>query len=153
MLANTSPMVSKTGDIRRCLYFNLCGIEEVYNGKKWKVMWYKENGKPICNRCYCRLRPKEYRKLYNDRRITFLGKVYCLTWNIRTGYCSFCSNNVFDGSCPKTEMHHYFYVPIMVWCCTEERCHSCHNIETNKYILKKGLTKGYKKRLLSPHLV
>lgn len=138
-------MLSKTVVVRRCLYFNLCGMEEVYDGKKWKIMWYKENGEPVCNKCYCRLRPKEYRKIFNDRRITFLGKVYCLTWNIRKGICSICRSNQ-----RRTNMHHYFYIPIMMWACTEERCVPCHNIETNKYIIKNGLTKGYKKRLLSP---
>ena len=145
-------MRTKIGTYRRCLYFNECAKEETYNGE-FKESWAKdkERNRWLCWVHYSRFilnkrRHKGFNKKYNDRRIRFLGKRFQLDWNIRTGYCSFCPNNVFDGSCSKTHMHHLLYVPIMIWACTEERCGFCHSIETMKYVRENGLVSGYKKR-------
>ena len=136
VLADTCPMVGKTVDSRKCLYFNECGKEETHNGK-WKEHWYRYKDGFICRHHFRKLigNPKqsyEYWRKYNERQIVFLGKVFYLSWNIRKGFCSWCPNNIHDNSCLQTQMHHYFYVPIMVWCCTEEICVQCHTIESER---------------------
>jgi hypothetical protein len=138
-----------TEEIRSCLYFKSCGVIEKHNGIKWGQLWRRDkNGNWLCNKHYNVLitnpkRTKEQIKKFNDRhskkctkkyherRINFLGKVFQLSWKIRTGYCSLCPNNIYDKSSEDTHMHHCLYIPIMVWACTEERCISCHN-ETRK---------------------
>ena len=125
-----------TESYRKCLYFNDCNKLERYTGK-WKEHWYNYNGGVICRPHYKKLveipnRPKmsyEYWKKYYERDILFLGKYIRLTWVIRKGYCTWCPNNIHDGSCSQTQMHHYFYVPIMVWTCCEEICVKCHRNE------------------------
>ena len=131
-----------TGIVRKCFYFNDCHVEETYNGEKWKEKWAHYQGNIICESHYTKLirLPRRQKipnynkkwnikahKIHGPKRIRFLGKRVELTFNPRTGYCSLCSNNVHDGSCKKTDRHHYFYVPIMMWACTEERCSSCHH--------------------------
>jgi len=122
---------------RRCLYFNDCKQEEHYNGKKWKKLWYRYQDSLICEKHYDKLitnpkLPKGWSRKYHEKDILFLKKRLRLSWIIRTGYCSICSNNIHNGSCKLTSMHHWFYLPIMVWACTEERCNSCHAIITRK---------------------
>lgn len=134
----------KIGDIRKCLYFNECFKEEVDTGKKWKECWYHNEGNFLCMMHYGRLinnkrphRTRSYLKKYSDRKLNFLGKRLTLSFQLRTGYCSICPNNIFDGSCKTTHTHHLFYVPIMIWACSEERCVNCHGIETVKITNKK----------------
>lgn len=96
------------------------------NGKQYRAEdWYKnENGNRICNKCYRAKRSK--------REMRFLGKKITLSFKIRKGICSKCGNNIFDGSCKNTNMHHIFYVPILVWFGTIELCASCHAEEELK---------------------
>lgn len=149
-------MVNKTGEYRRCLYFNECFKDETHDGKKWKEEWgLHKNGNWVCTKHYYkyvkkRIRPKGHNKKFMSRRIVFLRKRIHLSFDIRTGYCSLCPNNIYDGSIKRTNMHHWFYVPIMPWACCEERCVGCHDIETTKYRLENGLVRGYKKRLVNP---
>jgi len=63
---------------------------------------------------------------YNKRHIVFLGSRIIYTFRQLTGYCSKCKNNMHDGTCKITHMHHLFYVPIMPWACRIELCASCH---------------------------
>lgn len=62
----------------------------------------------------------------HKRTLNFLGKLIQLSFIPRVGYCSQCTNNIFDKSCKKTEIHHLFYVPCIPWACTIELCASCH---------------------------
>ena len=101
----------------------------------------------LCQKCYHRLfaypkymkknpdKVKERRSKQPKTKTTFLGKRLCLSFRQKTGRCSKCLNNEFDGSCKKTDMHHYFYVPIMPWVCRIELCFSCHSKVT--YNLRK----------------
>lgn len=70
---------------------------------------------------------------HDKQRIIFLDKQLRLNFRQSTGYCSKCPNNVFDGTCKQTNMHHYFYVPCIPWACRQELCASCHSkITMNK---------------------
>lgn len=130
--------------VRYCLYFKSCGKKEVYNGTKWKEHWYNHKTGKICYNHYMniysqpKVTAKGYWKTYNKKRrswktrhdkdnhLLFLGKIVYLSFNPRTGYCSYCSNNILDKTAIRTNIHHLFYVPIMVWACTVELCPSCH---------------------------
>lgn len=137
-------MLSKTVVSRKCLYFNECGKFEIYYGK-WNEHWYKHKDGFICRKHFRKFIgnqkfPKEYWKKYYERDILFLGKKIRLSWVIRKGFCSWCPNNIFDKSCSQTQMHHYFYIPIMVWICCEEICAQCHTTESRR--LKKIKNEG-----------
>lgn len=146
-------MLRLANNYRRCLYFNDCKQEEHYNGKRWQKKWNRYNNGFICDNHYYHKvsrfrRTKEDNKRFNDRRtkeylkkcaekfsprrIAFGNKRITLWQNLRTGYCSVCPNNIYDGSCKKTDTHHYFYLPIMVWACTIELCASCHAYESHR---------------------
>lgn len=129
-----------TDNYRKCLYFNECFREEIKK-KKWKEHWRRYNGEWICEKHHAKLvsSPKynkknndKWNKILRQRLITFLGKRILLTFNPRKGYCKTCSNNIFDGSSKITHLHHYFYVPIMVWACTIELCVGCHKNKHRK---------------------
>lgn len=60
----------------------------------------------------------------------FLKKITVLTFAPKKGFCSWCTKNIFDKSCKRTHIHHYFYLPIMTWACTIEICARCHGIES-----------------------
>lgn len=66
------------------------------------------------------------------RRLQYGKKRIYLNLKPRIGYCSWCPNNIHDGSCKRTSMHHYFYMPIMAWACTIEICNKCHKTEHHK---------------------
>lgn len=126
-------MVNKTGTYRRCLYFNQCFKDETHDGTHWKEDWARDKkGNLVCYKHFLkyvkkRIRPRYHNKKWQSRRIVFLGKRIHLSFDIRTGYCSLCTNNVFDKSIKRTNMHHWFYLPIMPWACTEEICVPCHS--------------------------
>lgn len=140
-------MLSKPVVIRKCLYFYLCKKEEIYTGR-WKEHWHPYKDGYICKKCYSRLitnpkKTKEYIKKYNDRKtkeqrkednaktkpkfITYHKKQIYINFKTRTGYCSWCHNNIYDKSCKLTHMHHKEYYPIFVWFGTIEICVSCHS--------------------------
>lgn len=142
-------IITNKNNYRKCLFFNECSTEETKITKKWRLLWYRYNDCYICNRHYDILvRDKEKRKKqfenYSKRIINFLGKRIMLSFDIRKGICERCGKKDGDkfingkGKISKvlTHIHHYFYIPIMVWCCTIELCNSCHSLE------KFGLTQN-----------
>ena len=68
---------------------------------------------------------KEKRLQFKDRRL-YLRRI------LRTGYCSWCSNNKLDGSCKRTSLHHLIYITILPWFGTVEICNKCHTKETRR---------------------
>ena len=95
----------------------------------------------------------------HERTITFLNKPIILNWKLRKGYCSNCPKNIYDKTCKYTQLHHWLYVPIMPWACTEEFCSRCHldislklgqrkSIPSNRECKKCGLIQ-YKKPCLN----
>lgn len=143
------------GIIRRCLYFHECRKSEIYNGIKWQKRWFHYQVGYICMNHYAKLitRPKipksyykkykkspeenkiknmKYNKIYHPRRFVFKNKSLSLNSNPRKGYCSWCPNNIHDGSCKLTHMHHIQYYIIFPWFATVEICVSCHAYETWK---------------------
>jgi hypothetical protein len=141
-------MLSRTDNIRKCLYFNECHRKGVTRYKDGYVclkhyarfVRSKESTKKAIDK-YISKQPKGFRKKYNDkwnkithnRTLVFLRKFIILTFNPRTGYCSWCPNNIHDGSCKRTAMHHWFYLTIMPWACTEELCSSCHRTTHHRH--------------------
>lgn len=94
----------------------------IYNRKNYYS--HKEKRLQFCKERYA-LDPEYYRK-WSWRKVVFLGKQIYVGFRQQTGYCSRCSNNVHNGSCKLTHMHHLLYVPIMIWACRIELCASCH---------------------------
>jgi hypothetical protein len=146
----------KIGDIRRCLYFNDCGVEEVYNGK-W-MDWYKHKDGLICHKCYMKLiinprrtpeyikkytdrRPKGWCKKYNKlrkltRRIRFKTKRIHMKTDFRTHQCQLCRNKIGDeyinskgkkAYTKKIDIHHIQYHEDEPLKDTIEICRSCHS--------------------------
>lgn len=74
------------------------------------------------------LHPEKYRK-WSWNKVAFLGKQIFVGFRQQRGHCSQCPNNVYDGTCKLTHMHHLLYVPIMIWACRIELCASCHRKE------------------------
>lgn len=74
-------MHSRSGESRRCLYFNICGKSETHNGIKWHEHWCKYKDEWMCKNHYNNLvsNPKqtpEYRKKYNSRITPEQRKIY-----------------------------------------------------------------------------
>lgn len=118
---------------------NVCfinSLHETYIKKNGKLQWHKYNGNRICHKCYNKLVhvPKytlvnnhKNNLIYHPRRLTFKNKRILLETNPRTGYCSQCSNNIFDRSCKRTHIHHIQYHEDDPLKDTVELCASCHN--------------------------
>ena len=108
---------------------------EKHNGKFY-ARWHNRNGQALCWRCWKRLiqyqrYDKKYdREVRNPKRITFLGKRIRLRERPRTGYCSWCPNNIRDGTCKRTSLHHIEYMDGKPLDKTIEICNSCHIKET-----------------------
>lgn len=103
---------------------NKCNLHLITN-PKWKPIT-----SPITN--------KKWSQINNSRRLWFRDRVAKLTYVIKSGHCSKCSNNIFDKSCKATHMHHWAYIIIFPWFGTEELCASCHakQRKNTKYRLK-----------------
>jgi hypothetical protein len=146
-----SPLVSITLsyllniDQRSC---HMCGsfstrIVRQQNGKA-SLQWLYVGDRITCYRCYSKIKRKEWdkrtveeKRKYNHRvklsAITFGGKqIQTSVPKLRTGYCSRCSNNIHDGSCKLTHLHHKQYFRVFPWFATEELCASCHAKESDK---------------------
>lgn len=145
-------MLSKTVETRTCLYFNLCKKTETYNGRKWQLIWNHYKDGFLCRNHYSKIvsnpkQTKEYKKKYNSKYgyeyrnkydkirntklVGYKGRQIVLSFNPRKGFCNWCPNNIFNGSCKRTHKHHIEYYPIFVWFGTVEICNSCHAKETN----------------------
>lgn len=91
--------------------------------------WHFHDGCWLCKKCYIRyVRNPAFNKKYHSERQNFKGKMIQLGFNPRNGVCERCGN-VKGMTCMRTSKHHYFYMTIMPWACTEELCNSCHEKE------------------------
>lgn len=96
----------------------------------------------ICNKCYFKFiyndkrDRRDYQKWIKTRTISFKHLRLILTFKIRSGYCSKCSNNIFDETCKRTHSHHaQGYYIIFPWYGVIELCPSCHKKhEKNKEV-------------------
>ena len=122
---------------------HICGSTKTKLNKKGSENWFHTYGKdkPMCQTCYSRLieapkrrarleyteKHKAYHREYDRRKLRFIGHGQQVgTFRKLTGYCSTCTNNIYDGTCKITNMHHWVYIIICPWFGTEERCVSCH---------------------------
>lgn len=110
---------------------------ETYCDKKGYIHWYRYKTGWICSRCHNKLvtNPKFhpiYNPIFRSRCLLFKGKHILLEKNPRTGYCSWCTNNIYDGSCKRTSIHHVEYDDKNILANTIEICNSCHAYETNR---------------------
>lgn len=127
--------------IRTCIIPS-CSKLEIYNGKCWQEHWRRYNGEGwICEIHYARLvtnknRTKEYKKFHDSKfarkLITFNYKRVNVDEIARTGFCTFCENNILDNSTDRTHIHHFIYDIKNVFKHTIELCTSCHSIITAK---------------------
>ena len=86
-----------------------------------------------CAKCYDRLtNTKEKQKQKNSNRLKYKGKYIRIKNFKRTGRCSWCPNNIFDGSCKQTQLHHNEnkYNDENPLDNGTELCASCHRKET-----------------------
>ena len=116
----------KITDKRVCA---ICGSNTTYQNRRGWVSWHRMPNGWRCDRCYCRIvtAPK-WHKINNPKRFAFGSKMLTFLGSKRmlTGRCSKCPNNIYDGSCRRTNMHHWYYLRIAPMCCREEICQSCH---------------------------
>jgi hypothetical protein len=107
--------------------------------------WYYNLGKdkPICKKCHSYLfaGPK-FRAAHRESinrvgrerlgiKFLYFRKQIYMDFRQRTGYCSKCPNNIYDGTCKITNMHHLFYIIIVPWFGRIELCNSCHTKTKN----------------------
>jgi hypothetical protein len=111
---------------------------EGYRWEEWCFRLGKD--RPLCHTCAKRLiyspkyreklhktkHYKEYTAARGRRYMRYGRKTLCMSFRQLSGYCSKCSNNIFDGSCKKTDMHHLFYIIIVPWFGRIELCSTCH---------------------------
>jgi hypothetical protein len=106
-----------------------CGSDTTYQDKYGYHCWSRTPNGWMCNRCYCRIviAPK-WHKINNPKRFAFGSKALTFLGSKRmlTGRCSRCPKNIFNGSCKRTQMHHWYYLRIAPMTCREELCPSCH---------------------------
>lgn len=101
-----------------------CGSDRTYIRKDKKHEGYErwrrhpESGALICQRCFARER--------NLRAFNFKERKVFTSQLTRTGRCSWCTNNVFDGSTNATHLHHIRYHDDDPMRDTIEICNPCH---------------------------
>jgi ribosomal protein L31 len=118
---------------------NYTRIEKNYRNGRFYPRWANIDGKCHCWWCWKAIvdskRPRvvEYNNKRNHTRITFKDKRIRLnTKEPRTGRCSWCTNNIKDGSCKRTSLHHRKYILGLPLEHTIEICNSCHIKETRR---------------------
>ena len=97
-------------------------------------MWYlnhDDDNNMLCDICYRRFfenPPKAAKQsILNKTRITFKDIRIVMGVNLRTGYCSKCTNNIYNRTCKNTVLHHAIdYIIILPWFGTQELCRKCH---------------------------
>jgi len=89
---------------------------------------FREHEKQYKREFY-RLR-KDYWEKLQEQSIRFGEKNINVGKKVRTGFCSLCTNNIYDGSCKKTDMHHIKYHENDPLKDTIELCFSCHKTIT-----------------------
>ena len=125
----------------------VCGNDKTSHNSKGCENWYHPLGKdkPVCDGCYDRdfygpqyrqklrltSKYKERYKIDAAKRYRYPGKRITSNFIQRTGYCSLCPNNLYDATCKRTYMHHWFYIIIFPWFGREELCNRCHNAVHN----------------------
>jgi hypothetical protein len=117
-----------------------CGDTKTTANTRGLSNWYLNydaDSNMLCAYCYQKIihHPK-YRPvaIARSKNLIRFGSMQQLqgTFRALTGYCSKCPNNIFDGSCKTTQMHHLIYIRILPWFGREELCPSCHITETRK---------------------
>lgn len=118
-----------------------CGSIKTYVKKNGLSSWYRNRPfeQWLCENCNNKfvkhpkwhpisnpISNKKWNPINNARRIWFRDRKIKLGYSIRKGYCSRCSNNIYDKTCKSTHMHHWIYIRIFPWFGTEELCANCH---------------------------
>lgn len=120
-----------------------CGSTKTYVDKKSGTPTWLSNkieDQWLCVRCYNRLiiaykwAPIQ-NPVKNKRRINFRGRRILIKTNPRTGYCTLCSNNIHNGTCERTAIHHLEYHVENPLQNTIEVCTKCHVLITKGKLL------------------
>ena len=129
---------SKRKDIQERKCFN-CGSDKTStsfgsDGHPYKK-WRRIDGEFHCSKCYDRIKTtpeQQWRK--NANRIKYKGEYIRVPEILekKTGYCQWCSNNIYDKTCKYTQFHHKDNIyddKNPLWN-TVELCPQCHTTET-----------------------
>jgi hypothetical protein len=91
----------------------------------------------FCARCYGRYISKPRRLLSlrkgDQNRIYYKGLRPRQSEIPRTGHCSICLNNIYDGTCRRTHVHHRQYHDDNIMHDTIELCPACHKRQHIKH--------------------
>lgn len=119
-----------------------CGSNKTYVHSQGWLQWNKIDWfVPLwfCGKCRGRYLRASYRHRRNLTRYTIGHGIRLYNKERqRTGYCSQCSNNVHNGTCKITNLHHRYYLRICPWFGRVELCASCHSTITAKESWRKG---------------
>ena len=118
-------MSSRTVESNIITNKKFCLIDSTH--ETYRKQWYKYQNGWICSRCRNKLlnNPK-HNPISHPKRIRYKGKHVYLDQNPRDGYCRTCPNNIHDGSCKRTHIHHIQYHDNDPLKDTIEVCVSCH---------------------------
>ena len=113
-----------------------CGSNTTPLDKNGYTQWlnnYDNDGNRLCNRCanrliWNRLYREKWNPINDPKKLRFKGKRILLKYSTRKGLCERCGAIKGQG-CKQTHRHHWFYLVIMPWACTEELCVRCHRHE------------------------
>ena len=115
-------------DVPRICY--ACGgTKTTYHSKTGAASWLFNHGTKLmlCQFCYDKyIRMPGFGPTVKGLSIRYFNKFIRYRWLMRTGFCSHCPNNVHDGSCNVTHMHHRYYLVICPWFGIQELCPGCH---------------------------
>ena len=145
-------MARLTTPINERICYN-CGSNNTYIKKSnGRPHWINIEGNAWCLKCYNKvfihpkwscihylLNGKHWNSIRNPKHMKFKDRIIVLKQNPRTGFCSWCPNNIHDRSCKRTHIHHIEYHNDDPLKKTVEICASCHAKES--WRIKRNLTR------------
>jgi hypothetical protein len=101
-----------------------CGSIQSHKNSKGAENWYRHKsieGVSLCQICYV--------ALYQNPRISnYKGRTITNKKRTLIGYCTWCQNNIFNGSCKLTSMAHFRYDDEHPLDNRIELCNPCHRV-------------------------
>lgn len=122
-----------------------CDSDKTYiRPESGRPHWFRWDGLWLCKKCRVLyvdspIKRQKWGKHIDPKRINFHNKIISIKYIPRKGICSRCGKKKGDEYhgwrnkekvVERTSLHHWFYLVIMPWACTEELCYSCHTKES-----------------------